>query len=50
MINDEAECCVIARIVLNVYSFHIIDKIAQNQSFLVDMPLRVKLVHGFNGD
>lgn len=50
MINDEAECYVIARIVSNVYSFHMIDKIARNQLFLVDMPVRVKLVHGFNGD
>ena len=50
MINDDTECCVIARRVLNVSSLLTIDKIARNQPFLIDIPGRVKQVHGLNGD
>lgn len=50
MINYEIECCVIARIVLNVYSLLIIDKISWNQPFLGGVLVKSQTVHGLNGD
>lgn len=50
MINDEIECCVIARVVFNCLFLLIREKIAWNQPFLVDIPVRVNQVRGLHGD